>query len=357
MRIFLTGAAGFLGRAVARAAASEGHEVIAMHRPTSPLGFDGHSSGIIPIPGDLRENGAWREQLAGAESVIHCAAAAAGDLPTQLAGTVLATENLLAALPETINRFVHISSFSVYDFEAPGIRGTLDERTPLESRPLRRDAYTQTKLIQEAMVRAHCRARGIPLVVIRPGAIFGPGKDWEFGRAMRAGPFDLIFAPLARMRLVHVDDCARAVVAAVSAPVECELIVNIVGSAPPTHWGYHRQGRREGALLGRAIPVPYVLLRMVGGAARLASRAFFKGRARLPELIDPPRLQARWRPLRYANTRAKSSLGWDDKVGLTDAITEILSRRNTRTPHALAGLHDLTPRKSEPSVAIDSGTG
>ena len=356
MRVFLTGASGFLGSAVAKAAALDGHQVLAMHRPTSPPGYDGPTSSVTPVAGDLREDGAWRDQLARTECVIHCAAAASGDLATQLAGTVLATENLLAALPDGLARFVHVSSFSVYDFGAPGMASMLDEHTPLESRPLRRDAYTQTKLIQEAMVRAHCSAKGIPLVVIRPGAIYGPGKDWEFGRALRVGPFDLIFAPLARMRLVHVDDCAQAVVAALSLPIDGELIVNIVGSALPTHWGYHRLGRREGAPLGRAIPVPYFLLRMVGVAARLASRAFFKGRARLPELIDPPRLQARWRPLRYTNTRAKSSLGWDDKVRITDAVTDILARKNAGLRQDMAGLHDSSPGKSDPSVAIESGT-
>ena len=356
MKIFLTGAAGFLGTAVAKAAADEGREVLAMHRPTSPLSHSDQAAGITPVAGDLRENGAWRDQLARADSVIHCAAAASGDLATQLAGTVLATENLLAALPDAIARFVHISSFSVYDFGAPRMLGTLDERTPLENRPLRRDAYTQTKLIQEAMVRQHCRAKGIPLVVIRPGAIYGPGKDWDFGRALRAGPFDLIFAPLARMRLVHVDDCARAIVTALSAPVEGELIVNMVGTAPPTHWGYHRHGRKGGASLGWAVPVPYLLLRMLGGAAWLASRTFFKGRARLPELLDPTRLQARWRPLRYANTRAKSGLGWDERVGLASAVTEMLTGDAARSREPLPHYQISSPDECEPPVAFDSRT-
>ncbi|WP_195908511.1 NAD(P)-dependent oxidoreductase [Novosphingobium sp. Gsoil 351] len=324
----MTGAGGFLGSAIAKAAANEGHEVLSMHRPTSPLSYADDIAGIIPVPGDLRQDGDWRDHLARAESVIHCAAAASGDLATQLGGTVLATENLLTALPDTLARFVHISSFSVYDFGAPPLMGPLDERTPLERRPLRRDTYTQTKLMQEEMVRAHCRAKVIPLVVIRPGAIYGPGKDWDFGRALRVGPFDLIFAPLSRMRLIHVDDCARAIVAALSAPFDDESIVNIVGSNPPTHWGFHRRGRQGGAPLGWPVPVPYALLRLLGGAAWLTSKTFFNGRAQLPELLDPPRIQARWRPLRYANTRARSSLGWDEGISVANAVTEMLLPRS-----------------------------
>lgn len=323
MKVFVTGAAGFLGSAVAKHAAAAGHDVAALHRPTSKLSYGGAANGIEAVAGDLRQPGAWRTALAEADGVIHCAAAASGDLATQLAGTVLATENLLAALPENLKRFVHVSSFSVYDFGAPRAFGALTEQSQLEHRPERRDAYTQTKLLQEEMIRDHCRERGIALVVVRPGAIYGPGKDWDFGRAMRLGKLDLIFAPLARMRLVHVDDCAAALVAALEVPVDGELVVNVVGEDQPSHWAFHRRARRAGAPVGTAIPVPYTLVRALGGAAWLASRLFFGGKARLPEMLDLPRQEARWRNLRYSSERARAALGW---------------RENTRLPVGMKGL-------------------
>jgi nucleoside-diphosphate-sugar epimerase len=52
---------------------------------------------------------------------------------------VLATENLLAALPADLRRFVHVSSFSVYDFDDPRTFGTLSEETAIETHPSRRD--------------------------------------------------------------------------------------------------------------------------------------------------------------------------------------------------------------------------
>lgn len=322
MTVFVTGAAGFLGRATAQAAAEAGHAVLALHRPGSPLGYEG----VEPIAGDLRQPGPWRDALAGVDAVIHCAAAASGDLPTQLGGTVLATETLLAALPPTVRRFVHVSSFSVYDYAAPGWRGAITEASVLETRPLRRDAYTQTKLLQERMIRDHCRAHGIALVVARPGAIYGPGKDWDFGAAMKAGRFDLIFAPWARMRLVHVDDCARALVAAIDAPVEGELIVNLVGQDQPTHWGFHRRARKAGARVGTALPVPYAAVRALGGLAWLASKLGFGGRARLPEFLDLPRQQARWRNLRYPTGAAERELGWREQVRIVEGVEKLTKK-------------------------------
>lgn len=319
MRVFVTGAGGFLGRAVVAAAARAGHQVLAMVRPAS-AGRGGFPAGVIEVAGDLRQRGAWTDSLVGVDAVVHCAAAF-GDLASQLAGTVLATENLLNALPGGVKRIVHVSSLSVYDFDAP--RSDLDETTPLEAAPLRRDAYTQTKLIQERLIRDYAERRGTGLVVIRPGAIYGPGKDWDAGTGLKAGRFDLIFAPLSRMRLVHVDNCADAIVAALSVPLEAPLTVNLIDPEQPSHWRYHRLAKAAGVPTGTAVPVPYVAVLGLGLAAQIASKLFFGGKARLPELLDLPRQRVRWKPLRYPADRARQALGWTSKVDLDRGVATL----------------------------------
>lgn len=321
MKVLVTGAGGFLGRAVVAAAAHAGHQVLAMVRPTS-AGRGGYPDGVAEVAGDLRQRGAWTGAIGDVDAVVHCAAAF-GDPPSQLAGTVLATENLLNALPATLRRFVHVSSLSVYDFDAPSLGGALDEATPLETAPLRRDAYTQTKLLQERLVREYAAAKGTDLVVVRPGAIYGPGKDWDAGTGLKVGRFDLIFAPLAKMRLIHVDNCADAIVAALAAPLDGPLTVNVIDPEQPSHWRYHALAKRAGVPTGIAIPVPYVFVLALGGAAQLASRLFFRGRARLPELLDPPRQRVRWRPLRYPNAQARTALGWAPRLDLAQGVATL----------------------------------
>ena len=325
MRVLVTGAAGFLGRATVASALAAGHEVVALRRPESPPPEGEQAPGLVWISGDLRQPGKWCAALSGIEGVIHCAAAASGDLATQLGGTVLATENLLAALPAGLERLVHVSSFSVYDFDGPGLFGTLSEDTPLEVRPLRRDAYTQTKLIQERLVRDFAARKHVPLVVARPGAIYGPGKTWDCGRGLAIGRLDLILAPFARMRLIHVDNCADELVAALTAPIKGELIVNLVDPEQPSHWRFHHLARRAGMPVGVGIPVPYALILSLGVAARVASRLFFRGRARLPELLDPPRQRVRWRSLRYSRARARAVLGVSRRVSLAAGIAAMVS--------------------------------
>ena len=318
MKVLVTGAGGFLGRAVVAAAARAGHEVVAMVRPASA----GRASpGSEEVAGDLRQPGAWRDAM-DVDAVVHCAAAF-GDLASQLAGTVMATENLLAALPARTKRFVHVSSLSVYDFDAPRLGGMLDEATPLEAAPLRRDAYTQTKLFQERLVREQAARTGMELVVVRPGAIYGPGKDWDAGTGLKAGRFDLIFAPFSRMRLIHVDNCAEAIVAALTAPAAQPVTVNLIDPEQPSHWRYHGLARDAGVATGIAVPVPYWLVGALGLSAKLASRLFFQGKARLPELLDPPRQRVRWRPLRYPNAQARSGLGWTPQRSLEQGVATL----------------------------------
>lgn len=327
MKVLITGAGGFLGQAVVQAAVKAGHQVVAMHRPRT-ISDDTWSAaasqpGISILAGDLRQVGSWTETICDIDAVIHCAAAASGDLPTQLAGTVLATEILLASLPKTLSRLVHVSSFSVYDFGAVGFAGALNEATALEPQPLRRDAYTQTKLQQETMIRDWARKRSVALVVARPGAIYGPGKDWAYGSALQSGRFDLIFAPLSRMRLVHVNNCAAALVAALTAPDDQETIVNLVDCEQPRHWGFHHRARKAGAHVGIGIPVPYLAVRGLGVMAAVASRLFFSGRARLPEWLDLYRQKARWRPLRYAFDRSRALFGVQG-TQLADGLQELV---------------------------------
>jgi 2-alkyl-3-oxoalkanoate reductase len=326
MKVLVTGAGGFLGGAVIAACQKSGNQVSGLFRPASPPTSEQVSEGVQVMVGDLRQKSAWCDALDDFEAVVHCAAAVSGDLSAQLVGTVLATENLLAALPDGIRRFVHVSSFSVYDFKAPGWRGFLDEKTPIEPDPQNRDAYTQTKILQEEMVRKYCRDHGIELVVIRPGAIYGPGKDWDFGRALKFGKFALIFAPLSRMRLTHVANCADAISAALTAPVKEELIVNIVDNEQPSHWAYHRLAKTAGATDHMAIPIPYWAVMGLGLSARLASVLFFKGKARLPEILSIPRQRVRWRQLRYGNSLAGQALNWQPKVSLAEGVAGLVGQ-------------------------------
>ena len=322
MKLLVTGASGFLGQEVVRAAAASGHEVVALVRPTAEVSDLGWPASVRVVRGDLRQVGNWANQLSDLEAVAHLAAAPSGDLPTQFAGTVLATENLLKHLPmQSVRRFVHVSSFSVYDYEKVGFRGAVTEAIPVDAAPEKRDAYTVTKIAQERLVTEACQAAATHLVIIRPGAIVGPGKDWGFGRVMKVGRFDLVFSPGATFPLTYVSNCADSIVSALTAEIPSGSVYNIVDDQLPTYGGFHRLGRRyaDGAV-GRALYLPWFGVSLLGGAVSLVNRLAFGGAAKVPELLDRRRQRVRWRPMTYSNHAAKRDLGWSPAVPLDVAV-------------------------------------
>ena len=124
MKMFITGAGGFVGRAVVDEARSRGHDIVAMVRSTTGAV---ETPGITSVIGDLRQDGPWVAALATCDAVVHLAAST-GDFYDQLASTVLGTERLLAAMSDNgVKRLVHISTFSLYDYRAIPANGWLDE--------------------------------------------------------------------------------------------------------------------------------------------------------------------------------------------------------------------------------------
>ena len=208
--IMVTGAAGFVGAAVARAFGAAGYRVRALVRASSPrdnlLGLDAEI-----ITGDLMDASAVAAACAGMDGVVHVAADYrlwARDPEEIVRNNRVAAENVMrGALAAGARRVVHTSSVATLGLD----RAPADETDPLT--PERAiGAYKRSKVVAERLVEAMIRDEGLPAVIVNPSTPIGP-------RDVRPTPTGRIIVEAATgkipafvdtgLNLVHVDDVAR----------------------------------------------------------------------------------------------------------------------------------------------------
>ena len=167
MRIALTGGTGYTGSRLLARLVARGNRVSALARP----GAERPAGPATWVDGDLSDAPALARLVEGVDAVVHVAAVyrTAGHPDSYYRDVnVGGTERLLeAAARQGVRRFVHTSTV--------GVHGHVEHPPADESAPLAPgDIYQQTKVEGERLALDLGRKRGVPVAVIRPGAIYGP---------------------------------------------------------------------------------------------------------------------------------------------------------------------------------------
>jgi nucleoside-diphosphate-sugar epimerase len=171
VRVFITGATGFIGGHIAEACAERGWQVQTIARPSSDTTLLQQLGAVIER-GDLGDTKLVQRLVLQTDAIIHCAAKVGdwGPVEDYRKANVETLRGLLeASKDQPLQRFVHLSSLGVYP--AKHHYGT-DESVTL---PLNHaDGYTQTKVEAEELALRYYRDFGVPVVVLRPGFVYGP---------------------------------------------------------------------------------------------------------------------------------------------------------------------------------------
>jgi nucleoside-diphosphate-sugar epimerase len=222
--VFVTGAAGFIGRALVERLRADGSEV---------RGVDLVASGDSSIVrGDVTRPGAWQEHAAGCEVVIHTAAVVGMYSRREgfWEGNVVAPRLALdAAVAGGAKRFVHLSSIVVFGFE---FEGEVDERTPVRPNGAH---YVDTKIASEQVVLAAHAGGEIPCTIVRPGDVYGPGsRPWtiEPVRRLKTGRFAVPGGGRGMHSPVYVDDLVDGILRASTADEAVGRIFVLTGAEP-----------------------------------------------------------------------------------------------------------------------------
>lgn len=209
MRIAITGAAGFIGSNLAQYLAQRGYGVIALvHTCNEKQSLQ--AGGLNMLPADVTDPASLRKAFNGVDVVIHLAALFTNpeaSLRQYYQVNVEGTKNVLEAARDSgVRRVIHCSTVGVASGVGPP---PYSETTPYS--PPGNDKYETTKCEAERLVLQFYKTTELPIVVIRPAQVYGPGdvRKAKFYRMVKKG---VVVAPGRTMKhLVYVDDLCRAI--------------------------------------------------------------------------------------------------------------------------------------------------
>lgn len=269
------------------------------------------------VTGSLSSPEAVLPALDGVDTVYHLAAGLRGTAADLFLSSVVTSKNLLEAVVRRGGiKIVLVSSFGVYGTADLPPGAVVNEETPLERHPERRDAYSYAKLRQEQLFFEYQERHGIPLVVLRPGVIYGPGGS-PFSARLGLSIGGVFFHLGGRnlLPLSYVENCAEAIAVAGESDTAIGQVYNVHDDDLPTCAQYLRRYRREVGPLW-VIPVPY-------GVTCLASRWIEgyhrRSHGQLPALLTPYRTAVSWKGTRFSNARL-TSLGWRPIVSTDEGL-------------------------------------
>jgi nucleoside-diphosphate-sugar epimerase len=306
-RVFITGAAGFIGGALGDRYRSMGAEIAGVDQRDDP------ERGIVA--GDVAEAGDWQRHARGADLLIHTAAVVSNavDADTTWRINVLGTRRAVEAARDAgAARMVHFSS----------VRAFSDRHYPDgadESWPIRADgnAYVDTKVASEQVVLQAHAAGEVSATIVRPGDVYGPGsRPWTILvlEAIKAGTVALpamgkgIFTP------VYVETLVDGVVLAAASPDAAGQVFTLTDGVNVTtreFFGhYYRMLGRDG---------PKVVPTAVALTATAAMSAVARARRR-PTEINPTAVRYLARTGGYSIAKARDLLGYNPQIDLAEGM-------------------------------------
>lgn len=320
--ILVTGSTGFIGSRLVDTLVGQGCRVRVLLRPESRSASPArHGAEVEEARAAYGDTEALGRAVAGVTSIIHLAGVTkAAHEAGFLEGNVTPVENLLEAVKRHnpgLRRFLLVSSLAALGPASSSLPGVRESDQP---RPV--SAYGRSKLLGEEAARRH--AGSVPLTIVRPPAVYGPGdRDILEVFAMMNKGYLLSAGSGKRQRfsMIHVDDLIEGTLMALrseAAAGQDYFITSPRGFA----WDEVIEAARPALGFGRLMridlpkPLVFVLGAVLGTVAKLTGRPALINRDKANELV-----QDFWV---CSPEKAQRDLGFTASIPLNEGVAETL---------------------------------
>lgn len=314
-RVLVTGGTGFLGRHVVAGLVRQGRRVSVLARaePAEPL-----PPGVEIARGDLRDADAVRAACARVDAVVHAGALSQpwGDAAEFRAVNVAGTAHVLAGCRAAgVRRLVHISSPSVA-FTGRDQREIPDD-APFAAHSL--CEYSRTKRAAEELVARS----GVPAVVLRPKALFGPGDRTLLPRLVALAEqrqLRVVGDGANEVDLTYVENAADAICSALDSERALGRTFHVTNGEHVRLWDVVRtllRGLDLDPELGR---VPFRVAWTFAAALELRARVF-GGEPRLTRYT----VSVLARTQTYDIRGARAALGYAPRISVDEGVQRTLA--------------------------------
>jgi predicted dehydrogenase/nucleoside-diphosphate-sugar epimerase len=327
-KVFVTGGTGFLGKRLIGRLVAEGYPVRVLARKLSniePL----KKMGVEIFFGDVAEKASLEQAFKGIDIVVHAAAGTSGSQKDCDTATLQGTRNVIEMSEKfKIKKLVYVSSCSVYGVADYKTDQLVNEDSSLERYPERRGAYTASKQTAEGFVIKAMKTGDLPVVILRPGTIYGPGGDL-FSPMMGFSLFNKAFIVIGNgkfeLPFVYIDNLVEAIIKTIQSEQANNNIFNVVDSERITKKQYMQQ------LIKKLYPeawkfyFPYSLLYFI----IWCQEVLFSALKRKP-FLTRYRLVSSQKNIRYENSKIINKLNWNPKVSFAGAVSAIIDHEKNK---------------------------
>ena len=328
MKAFVTGGSGFIGQRVVRKLVERGWDVYALARSERSAAIV-TNLGATAVPGDITDTASMRPGMEGSDVVFHIAAwykIGAADWTQAEAINVGGTRRVLRLAQELgIPKVVYVSTVAVFG----DTHGQLVDETYFNAGPFDTE-YERTKWLAHYKVAVPLIEKGVPITIVMPGGVYGPGDHSYVAEMMRMFYRGLPVLPGHDLTATyaHVEDVAEGIILAAEKGRPGESYI-LAGPAIPLgemmdFWG-HLLGKRPPAL---RIPGRY--LRPLAPIANFLHNLI----PGMPDIFSGEAVASLGATYMARSDKARTELGWQTRPLQTGMLETFAWIEETEPPAA-----------------------